>query len=221
MRTYQPALGLLLLAILAPAAGAQAERRDAGAAYNSPQAAFEAAQAAQKKDDFKTFVACFTPEAQKEMAAGLAFGALQQQAAARSDEKLRTQFKAILDVLNKYGLTDEVGKKIKLNPASQDEAVKLQKEIQGLIKDPAAFDVDLMTAYSKTEPFNRKPPDMPMPQLTDVKIDGDKARGTIVVKVQGQELRQPAEFAKVGGGWKLAPAPQPAPPPRPAQRPGG
>jgi len=221
MRMYQPALGVLLFAVLAPAAGAQGERRDAGAAYNSPQAVFDAAQAAQKKDDYKTFVACFTPEAQKDMAAGLAFHALTQQAAARNDEKLRTQLKPILDALTKNGLTDEVGKKVKLNPASPQEAEKVQKEVQGLIKDPAAFAVDLMTAYSRTEPFNRKPPDMPTPQLTDVKVDGDKARGTIVVKVQGQELKQPAEFAKVGGSWKLAPQPQPAPPPRPAGRPGG
>jgi hypothetical protein len=212
---YQPALGALLLASLAPAAGAQGERRDAGAAYNSPQAVFEAAQAAQKKDDFKTFVACFTAEAQKDMAAGMAFQALQQQATARNDEKLRTAYKAILDVLNKYGLTDEVGKKMKLRPASPQEAEKLQKEIQGLIKDPANFAVDLLTAYSKTEPFNQKPPDEPTPQLTDVKVDGDKARGTVVVKAQGREFRQPVEFVKLGGNWKWAPQPQPAPP-RPA-----
>ena len=44
MRMYQPALGALLLASLAPAAGAQGERREAGAAYDSPQAVFAAAQ---------------------------------------------------------------------------------------------------------------------------------------------------------------------------------
>jgi hypothetical protein len=215
MRIYHPALGALLLAALAPAADAQAEKRDSGAAYNSPQAVFEAAQAAQKKEDFKSFVACFAPEAQKELAAGLAFQALRQQAAVRGDEKLRTQFKPILDALNKHGLTDEVGKKVKLNPSDRAEAEQAQRELQGLIKEPAALAADLMTAYSKTEPFNRKPAEVPTPQLTDVKIDGDKARGTIVVKVQGRELKQPAEFVKVGGSWKLAPQPQPAPPPRP------
>ncbi len=207
MRISHPALGALLLATLAPAAGA---------AYDSPQAVFEASQAAQKKEDFKTLVGCFSPEAQKEIATGLAFQALNQQAAARSDEKLRTQFKPILDVLNKHGLTDEAAKKVPLRPANQAEAEKAQRELQGLIKGPADLAADLMAAYAKTEPFNRKPPEGPVPQLTDVKIDGDKAKGTTVVKVGDRELRLPAEFVKVGGSWKLAPQPQQAPPPRPA-----
>lgn len=208
MRLSHPALAALLLGPLAPAAVAQG--------YNTPQAVFDAAQSAQKKEDFKTFVGCLAPEAQKEMAAGLAFGGLNQQAAARADEKLRTQYKPILDTLDKHGLTDEVGKKVNLKPASPQEGEKVQRELLGLIKDPAAFAVDMMTAYSKTEPFNRKPPDMPTPELTDVKVDGDKARGTVLVKAQGREFRQPIAFVKVGGSWKLAPQPQPAPPPRPA-----
>jgi hypothetical protein len=213
MRTHHAALAGLLLGTLTLAARGQADKT-----YPTPQAVFEAATAAQKKDDFKTLVACFAPEAQKQMAAGLAFTALGQQVAARNDEKLRKQFKAILDALDKHGLTDEVTKKIK-PPADAKEAEKVQREVQGLIKDPAALAVDLMTAYSKTEPFNRKPPDMPEPKLTDVKIDGDKARGTVVVKVMGQEAKTPADFVKVGGGWKFAPAPQPAPPPKPTDRP--
>jgi len=220
MTIHCPALGALFLAALAPAAGA-GEKKDAGATYATPQAVFDAAQAAQKKQDFAAFVGCFAPPAQKEMAIGLAFNALGQQAAARADEKLRTQFKPILDALNKHGLTDEVGKKIKLNPADAKEAEKVHDELAGLIKDPAGLAVDLMSAYSKTEPFNRKPPEAPpTPQLIDVKIDGDKARGTIAIKVGDRELRQPAEFVKVGGSWKLAPPPQPPAPPRPAGGPG-
>jgi len=41
----------------------------------------------------------------------------------------------------------------------------------------------------------------------------------VVVKVMGQEAKTPADFVKVGGGWKFAPAPQPAPPPKPTDRP--
>jgi hypothetical protein len=213
MRTHHPALAGLLLVTLPLAARGQEDKT-----YPTPQAVFEAATAAQKKDDFKTFVACFAPEAQKQMAAGLAFNALGQQAAARNDEKLRKQFKQILEALDKHGLTDEVTKKIK-PPADAKEAEKVGRDVQGLIKDPAAFYVDLMTAYSKTEPFNRKPPETPEAKLTDVKVDGDKAKGTVVIKAGGQEAKQPAEFVKVGGGWKFAPAPQPAPPPKPAGRP--
>src|SRR5690349_20245916 len=99
MRTHRAALAGLLLVTLTLAAPGQA-----GKDYPTPQAVFEAAAAAQKKDDFKTFVACFAPEAQKQLAAGIALGALSQQAAARNDEKLRKQFKPILDALDKHGL---------------------------------------------------------------------------------------------------------------------
>lgn len=212
MKIHCPALGALFLAALAPAAGAD-EKKQAGATYATPQAVFDAAQAAQKKQDFATFVGCFAPPAQKEMAIGLAFTALAQQAMARGDEKLRTQFKLILDALNKHGLSDEVGKKVKLNPADPKEAQKVHDELAGLIKDPAGLAADLMTAYSKTEPFNRKPPEAPpTPQLLDVKIDGDKARGTTAIKIGDRELRSPAEFVKVGGSWRFAPPTQPAPP---------
>jgi hypothetical protein len=219
MKIHYPALGALLLVALAPAADAQDEK-SAGQTYATPQAVWDAAQAAQKKQEFTKFVNCFAPQAQKEMAIGLAFSALSQQAAARGDEKLRTQFKAILDALNKHGLTDEVGKKVNLRPGDAKEAEKVHAELAGLIKNPAGVAADLMNAYSKTEPFNRKPPEGPTPQLTDVKIDGDKAKGTTVVKVGEREVRLPAEFVKVGGGWKLSPQPQQAPPPRPAGGPG-
>jgi hypothetical protein len=208
MKTHHSALVGLLLVALPPAAHAQADK-----GYPTPQAVFEAATAAQKKEDFKTFVACFVPEAQKQMAASLAFGAVNQRAATRNDERLRKQYKLILDALEKHGLTDEATKKVNLKPVNQKEAENAQRELQGLIKSPAPFAADLLTAYSKTEPFNRKPPEVPEPKLTDVKIDGDKARGTIVAKLGGQEAKQPAEFVKVGGGWKIAPAPQPAPRP--------
>src|SRR5579872_1879551 len=130
MRTHHPALAGLLLITLAFDARAQADT------YATPQAVFDAAQAAQKKQDFKTLVGCFTPEAQKGMAAGLAFGALNQQAAARGDEKLRKQFKLILDALDKHGLTEEAAKKVNLKPADAKEAEKAQQQVQGLIKDP-------------------------------------------------------------------------------------
>ncbi len=190
----------------------------AGKTYDSPQAVFDAAQAAQDKDDYKSFVNCLSPEDQKQMASRLAFLGMVQQPAAQTDEKLRDQFKNVLAVMDKHGLGYDVTQKIKPEKTPEG-AAKAQREVGALIKDPAAFDADMMEALSKTEPFTHKPPaGQVVPKLTDVKIDGDKATGTVVVTLNGMDRKSPIEFVKVDGGWKLAPPPEP-PPTAPAPTP--
>ena len=61
MKTYMAALAALLTAVAALAADPKA---DADKSYDTPQAVFDAASAAQKKGAFKTFAACLSPEAQ-------------------------------------------------------------------------------------------------------------------------------------------------------------
>ena len=195
-----------------PLQAADAPAKESGKSFDSPQAVFDAAQAARDKNEFKTFVDCLAPEAQKQFASSLAFGALNQQSAAQGDAKLKEQFKLILAVLDKNGLTYDVTKKIEIDPNPEGVA-KARRAVGALIKEPTAFAADMMEAYSKTEPFNQKPPgDPPVPKLADVKIDGDKATGTVVVSFNNMEVRQPTEFVKVGGGWKIAPMAELPPP---------
>ena len=42
-----------------------------------------------------------------------------------------------------------------------------------------------------------------------MKIDGDSAKGVVSFTVNGMEMKQTIDFVKAGGGWKLAPLPQP------------
>jgi hypothetical protein len=212
MKTHDAILAGLLMAAASLTASAAADKdKEKGKSYDSPQAVFDAAQAANKKDDYKTLIDCLSPAAQKQMASSMAFGALNQQSAAQGNDKFKEQFKPIIAALEKHGLGFDVAKKIKIDDLSPDGIKKATSDVGALIKDPAAFAADLMEAYSKTEGFNAKPPkDAPEPKLADVKIDGDKAKGVIAVTIEGNDVKQPVEFVKIDGGWKLAPQPEPA-----------
>jgi hypothetical protein len=214
MKTCCLALGGLLLAVLPLcAADADKEKKDEGPTCKTPQAVFEAASAAMKKGDEKAVIGCFSPEGQKKMAAALAFGALHQQAAAQEEKegkKYREQFKLILAALDKHGLGTDVTNKLQPRLIKPEEQAKVLRELEDLVKDPAGLYVDLKAAYARTEGFNRKPNAPPgEPKLTDVKIDGDKATGTVVFEVDDREVKRPVEFVKIGGSWKLAPPAKP------------
>jgi hypothetical protein len=186
-----------------------------GKGSDSPQAVFETATSAQKKEDFKTYTACLSPEAQKQQAADLAFGALSQQQAAHGPmgEKYREQFKLILAVLDKHGLTYDVTKKFKTDLTDPKAIQQTRRELEGLIKDPGAFAADMMEAYAKTQSLHQgKLPQIEY-KLTDVKVQGDKATGVAVMTMEGKEQKQPVGFVKVGGSWKIAPEPEALGPP--------
>jgi hypothetical protein len=181
--------------------------------YSTPQAVFDAVNAALKKKDYKTFIDCFMPEAQKDQVGRMAFGALSQQAAAQGEvkgrpNKFKEQYKHILAVLDKHGLKYEVTKKIQrdLSPAGMKKG---QREVGALIKDPAAFFVDMMEALAKT-PGMGPPPDMALPEmkLTELKITGNKATGVVVTNFAGKERKEPVEFARTDAGWRVAPDPK-------------
>src|SRR5437588_487353 len=88
MKPHHLFLGGLLLAALTLMAGAQTDKgKKKARVYKTPQAVFEAAQAASKKGFPKAFVACIAPEAQKKMAGGLALAGLDLRAKASLDEK--------------------------------------------------------------------------------------------------------------------------------------
>jgi hypothetical protein len=210
MKTHDALLAGLLMAAASLTASAADKDKEKGKSYDSPQAVFDAAVAAQKKDDYKTFIGCLSPDAVKQLASTLAYGALHQQSAAQTNDKIKEEFKPVLAALDKNGLTYEVTKKIKLEDASPEGIKKGAVAVSALIKDPAAVAADLMEAYAKADPSRKKPEDQPEPKLADMKIDGDKAKGMVVVTIEGNEVKQPVEFVKVDGGWKLAPQPEPA-----------
>jgi hypothetical protein len=215
------ALGGLLLAALVVGASAQdTEPKRKAKVYKTPQEVFEAVLAARQKRDARAMVDCFTPEAVKRIATDLAVQSffvrdraegkyLKDQGKDKIEEEAK-KLKPQLDVLDKHGLTEKATKD--LRPANF-RATKEQREgLRKLIKDPEAFVVEFMTAQAKAEPRPPEGKDDPKPKLADVKTDGDKGTGNVVVTLkagnESKEIKQPVLFRKVNDGWRIDPQPE-------------
>jgi hypothetical protein len=216
MKTRSLALAFLaLMALALTAAGQKDKQKQKPAVYKTPQEVFDAAEKAEARDDFKTLVHCYTPRSQQKLALmlGAWFGYGRSQLKDKSDEKTKKELeeaKPVFDALDRHGLTVEAVEKIKKDAGKDDE--KAEKAFLALIKDPAAFLIDVAAAAKKVGAFP-KSPDKTEKKLTDVKIDGDKATGTVTVtttrpakdkeKERKTERKQTMTFEKVKGGWRI------------------
>src|SRR5262245_55215398 len=206
-------LALAALAAVALADKDKGEKKDEPKAkvYETPQDVFDAYVAAEKKDDYKTMFRCLSPRAQKEMAVSFA-GALASNRAALEELKGKDaqdavkKMKPIYDVFDKHGLTAKVTKELDSKDAREKE--KAKQAVLAALKDPEAFLVELFTAASKTGLEKYDPSGPATLKLTKVKIRGDKATGVVVRTTKGKDDKEkveiePANFVKVGGGWRI------------------
>jgi len=201
-----PLLGALILS-----ASARDEDKDKPKAtvYKTPQEVFDAFIPAMNKRDTKAYVGCLAPAALKRMAGQLARLGVQRRVFAETggkdggpNDKLMKSWKGTFEVLDKHGLTGEVTKKIKATDQQKAEAA-----LAALVKDHAAFVLDYLDAVDKQEGNKLKEGNLKA-KLSDVKIDGDKATGTVTVTTRAGEEKQTFGFVKVGDGWKLDPSPK-------------
>ncbi len=179
---------------------------DKSKTYDSPQAAFDAATAAATKEDWGTFMSCLTDDSQDKFTFGVAFGAMFVKGFAGMDkEKGKDVAKAIVDAIAKHGVTeahldqlanDRANKKL----APPEERDLVRKLVQP-INDKAGFVADMLAAMKKAG--NKQSTEAMGGDLKDVKVEGDKAAGTVVRKKGGKDTQEPIEFRKVDGGWKI------------------
>jgi hypothetical protein len=202
------ALVVPLLGALALAASARDDEKDKPKAtvYKTPQEVFDAFIPALNKRDTKTFVGCLAPEVIKKMAGDAARRGIERRIFAQTggkdggvNDKLMKSWKGTFDVLDKHGLTAEATKKIKADDRQKAEAALVK-----LIKDHAAFLVDYQEAMDKQEGSKPKESEVKA-KLGDVKIDGDRATGTVTITNKDNEEKQTFAFVKVGDGWKIDP----------------
>jgi hypothetical protein len=170
----------------------------ASAAYSTPQATFDTAKAAAAKEDWKAFAQCLTPDTRDEMAGGMAiFGPLM----GLSDPETGKQIEG---VLKKHGIDEKAMDGPPLGDAkgSPEEAMK---KLASSIKDRDAFIGEMMTIMKKSGKMKDKGPMDKTATLKDVKIEGDKATGTLVTKVDGKDVPDPnpVKFRKIEGAWKM------------------
>jgi hypothetical protein len=196
---------LLLAALSVAVAGG-------GATYRTPEEVFEAAKKAIAREDWKGFCATLTDDSRDMLAGGLAMMPLMAKGFAKfageeKEKEILAKLKPLTEVLNKHGLTEETLNKMKdEKPAGLDpEAIrKGLKRLVSPIKDRCAFVAEMAAALKKMG--GKKDQGAPLPkdaELKDLKIEGDKAKGVVVSKADDKEKRDPIEFRKVGGGWKI------------------
>jgi len=157
-----------------------------GGSNSSPEAVFGAAKKAAETKDWKGFYGCCDPENALQMLAGMVM------AAGFSVMQDKEGEKELKELLRRHGLESDKPSAMK-GDSKPDLAT---------VKDPAACFGDLMAFCEKKS----KSADMNtmmrlQGDLTDVKIDGDKATGTVALK---NGPKTPIAFVRLNGSWYLS-----------------
>jgi hypothetical protein len=217
--------GMLLVGALVLAAPAKQQQQIAVAAvYKTPQEVYDALFDAMEKSQARAMVGCLTPEAQKKFAIDSALYGIRLHAL-QGDEKakaLLTKSRPLLDVMAKHGVDEKAAKALAVKGKAPTAAER--DAILKAIKDPVAFSVDYAAADFAVNP--RAKEDVQKLKLEGVKVEGDKATAYVVVgkvkeKVKVKEgdrevekeverdAKQPFEFERIDGSWRIDPAVEP------------
>ena len=199
MRPRAAVLTILLMAGVLGLSNARALDKEP-AVFATPKAVFDAAVKASKAKDFKAFAAVFTPESQAKLAGQLAGLGVMFKAFSAFDKegKMKDKLADFDKIMDKHGLTKDVMGKLKQTKDAKEIEAN-NKVIATAIKDKPGFVADVMKWLDAANPGKNKGGPLDEATLKDVKIDGNKATGTVVTK----EKEEPMEFAKVGGGWRI------------------
>jgi hypothetical protein len=185
---------------------------------DSPEAVFAAAKAAGEKGDLRGYYAHCTADNAKVNAGMLvSFHFYIRSQAAKGDAFWRKTCEQNAAVLARHGLSEEELNKVRpsaLGMTVTDSATSYTKATRanlnafrvmgGAVKDPIAF-IDEMRGDSRGKPYG-----LTDTALTALRIDGDRATGTMVyAPKEGKGAKASIAFVKTAGGWKIdAPPPE-------------
>ena len=168
-----------------------------GRSYTSPEAVFTACNDAAKNKDWGTFFNCLSEESQVKMtgdfvmAGAMTTGVKDLPKLGNSDSDPAELVKKIQSIMKKHGLTEE-----KIESLKKGGPSKLA-EIAKSVSNKKGFVTSMMAVMNK---FGNNQEQLNKDQkLSNVKIEGDKAVGTVTV--DGRE--NPAHFIKENGSWKI------------------
>ena len=172
--------------------------------HASPRAVFDAAVKASKKKDYKAFCLLLTPKSQTKLVDRLAGMGMPLESFSDGDvdPKQKDKLAAFDKIMAKHGLTKDVMGRLKQTDDPKDIEAN-DKTIDATVKDKPAFVNDMFRWFEEANPGKGGPGSMEGITLKDAKIVGDKATGTIMVKVDGEEAEQPIAFAKTKRGWLI------------------
>jgi hypothetical protein len=194
---------LYLLAVMMLAAGLFG----CGHRYATPEDVFTARQKALAAKDWRRSLTMLTPESRDFLISSKAIEAV----AFKSGDK------EIAAVLKKHGvdpqrfqlsMSDLAGMNRRDLPARVREE---QQRLIDAIQDKPGFYADFMAQMDKTgrEGMAKAglPPDSDLvaadTRLSEVTIEGDRARGTASVESAGKEIQTPVGFKKIGRSWYI------------------
>lgn len=225
---------LILLPLLAAAAPAVRSDHDpeppsSSTRHASPRAVFDAYVLSSEKKDFRLAMSCLTRDAQQDLAAFTAY--LMVYVRKTLPEDAKKPFQPVFDVMDKHGLTEKATEDVStadFTPLNMKLPEKARQSLRKLIKKPGPFMKDLAVAQEKAEKNGLNGgvvQEKPKTTLEDLKINGNKATGTIVSSTGGFKMKQKVEFVKSQAGWKMIPALEyetdlsaPPPPPKPVEK---
>lgn len=175
---------------------------------DSPEAAFSNFKSAVGNNDWKTATQQMTVESQDGLASMMLMVA--PFSMMMDPENAEAKQKSFEALLAKHGIeepkTDENAENKSADAAPQNptDAGKDMKDMLANVKDKPALIGDLMAWVDK----NSKGGDKMMvgietSELKDVKIDGQKATGTLVMTKDGETSNEPIEFRQVDGKWYI------------------
>lgn len=198
-----------------------------GPAYDSPEACFNGIKAAISGGDFKTALNGVTDESQSNLSGLLVMAGAGMKAAAAMAGMMGSadnpEAKKLLDaagaanqVMEKHGVTDEQLKGamgeggvmgMMMSGGPSEDAIS---QLAGVVDDKAQFILDMVEAFMQLSGGEGPDPQeiidaIAAAKLSDVKIDGDSATGTVTVQPPdgAPEETEEVTFRKTGEGWKL------------------
>lgn len=195
--------------------------REAGAGGLSPQGVFEKAQSAYEAGNWHIWYNCHTKRSSDRMiimTIETGVKLIKHIAGAKDTgtvTELKAQMPGYLDVLARHGIDEELmlsiptmremRKKGKVTTEQRKSAMRQIEELAERIPDRGKFVVDWLEATHRFEQRTGKA----MPNLyrgrtlTNVKIGGKAATGTVVLPDDKQGIGVPVYFRQVHGRWKI------------------
>jgi len=177
--------------------------------FDTPEACFSGAKDAVANSDPLAFCDCLTDESQQTVAGAMVvMGGMMKKMSGvallggrQAAEEAREQFAPINAVLEKHGVAasdiDDV-----VIIAARSKNGEVVRQAGKAIANKRMFIAEMMGALSSTDRdvgFVEQISDAFASELTDLKIDGDRATATLV----GLTDRKPIEFRKSAAGWKI------------------
>jgi len=212
------AVAVAVVVVIRYRGGGSGPGSGAAAGHDSPQAVFEAHKQAMARKDWKTMVSLLTPEAQDLMVGQMAMGAV---GAAQSNPDVDGLCKrhGIDPALVRKQWSEADGKRSKSPPSAgemkemKEMAMQRWKELAASIRDKPAFSGKMMAVLEKLQAeasAKRGGPALPDTSvfadatLTELKIEGDAAKGMGSLTVEGKTMTSPITFQRVEGKWYLS-----------------